>query len=103
MDMDPIGHRQASLLGRTMRQARLQLDEVWMHYFSFGGDVGEMEVEAYLNHALALPKLQRDLLAHAVNELIDDQPIERAPYTEDLVHSDGGDQEERDGEPPDYG
>lgn len=92
--MDDIGHRQANLLRRTMQQAGLELGEVWMHYFRFGGDVGEMEVEAYLNHAFALPKLQRDMLAHAVNELIENLPVMRAPYTEDLVHSDGGDGEE---------
>ncbi len=94
MDMDDIGHRQANMLYHAMRQAGLRLDQVWMHYFSFGGEVGEMEVEAYLNHAMALPKLQRDMLAQAVNELIDSKPIMRAPYTEDLLHPSDGDHDE---------
>lgn len=94
MDMADIGNRQANLVHHTMRNAGLQLYEVWMYYFSIGGEVGEMEVEAYLHHALALPTLQRDMLAHAVNELIDSKPIARAPYTEDLVDSDGSDPDE---------
>lgn len=53
MDMDDVGYEQATLLQHIMRQAGLGLSEVWMHYFSFGGDAGEMEVEAYLNHAQA--------------------------------------------------
>ncbi|MEX5258049.1 hypothetical protein RCG71_17160, partial [Kocuria sp. CPCC 205281] len=40
--------------------------------------------EAYLHHSLTLPGIQRDTLAHAVNELIDHGPVLHAPYSCDL-------------------
>lgn len=49
------------------------------------GDVGEYEVEAYLQGLLSLPSLQRDLLALAANELIDELPRLHAPYSKDLT------------------
>ncbi len=70
---------------RTMREAGLGLDQVWFHYFSLGGDAGMFEVEAFLHHALRLPQLQRDMLAHAVNELIRFSPPLRAPYSSDIT------------------
>ncbi|WP_407681111.1 hypothetical protein [Pseudarthrobacter siccitolerans] len=51
------------------------------------GDAGEYEVEAYLQGLLSLPPVQRDLLALAANELIDDLPRPHAPYSDDF---DGG-------------
>ncbi|USQ75242.1 hypothetical protein [Ornithinimicrobium cryptoxanthini] len=65
-----------------------------MHYFSIGGNAGEMEVEAFLHHALPLPPLERDMLAHAVNELIDHRPIIYAPYSDDLTGAHGVDHRE---------
>ncbi|MFF2244005.1 hypothetical protein ACFVTM_07450 [Arthrobacter sp. NPDC058130] len=46
----------------------LSLDEVWLKYFTLGGQAGEFE-------------LQRDILAHAVNERLDalNSPASRAP------------------------
>lgn len=84
MDEDALGREQARLLRRAMDYAGLDLHDVWMHFFSIGGDVGELEVEAYLHHSLTLPRLQRDTLAHAVNEIIDHGPVLHAPYTDDL-------------------
>ncbi len=85
MDEEEAGREQARLLRRAMDQANLRVDDLWMHYFSIGGEAGPMEVEAYLHHALGLPRLQRDMLAHALNELVDDRPVPRAPYAHDLV------------------
>lgn len=84
MDEDTLGREQARLLRRAMEHAGLELHEVWMHYFSIGGDVGELELEAYLHHSLTLPGIQRDTLAHAVNEIIDHGPVLHAPYTYEL-------------------
>ena len=85
MDEEALGREQARLLRRAMDHAGLDLHEVWMHYFSIGGDVGVLEVEAYLHHSLTLPGIQRDILAHAVNEIIDHGPVLHAPYTHDLT------------------
>ena len=85
MEDESAGREQARLLRRAVEHAALGLQEVWMHYFSIGGNVGEMEVEAFLHHALPLPSLERDMLAHAVNELIDHRPVLYAPYSFDLA------------------
>jgi hypothetical protein len=48
--------------------------------------VGEYEVDAYIQSLFSLPAGQRDLLAHAANELIDElPPLPRAPYLQDLA------------------
>ena len=70
-----------------MRAAGISLSELWLKYFGMSGDAGEYEVEAYLQGLLSLPPIQRDLLALAANELIDDLPRPRAPLSDDL---DGG-------------
>lgn len=89
MDDDGVGAEQARLLGEVTGRAGITVRQLWFHYFTLGGHAGEIEVEAYLHHCLALPRLQRDLLAHAANELIDRQPPLRAPYTWELLNPPG--------------
>lgn len=89
-----VSREQARLLRRALERAGLGLHEVWMHYFSIGGNAGEMEVEAFLHHALPLPPLERDMLAHAVNELIDHRPVIYAPYSADLTDTQATDQDD---------
>ncbi len=86
---NPSDHEhQRLLLLRAIRHAQISLGELWLHYFAIGGDAGEYEVEAYLHGSFTLPPLQRDLLAHAANELIDDRPPPpRAPYSTDVPES----------------
>ncbi|MBG6215998.1 hypothetical protein IWX75_000435 [Arthrobacter sp. CAN_A6] len=61
--------------------------DVWLNYISMGGSCGDVEVAAYLNGLLLLDSMQRDLLAHAVNELLDDiaSPDCRAHYSSEAV------------------
>lgn len=87
MDEPGIASEQARLLRVAIDRAGLGLHQVWMHYFSIGGNAGEVEVEAFLHHALPLPRLERDMLAHAVNELVDHRPVSRAPYSSELVEA----------------
>ncbi len=86
---NPANHEhQRLLLLRAVRHAHISSSELWLHYFAIGGDAGEYEVEAYLHGSFTLPPLQRDLLAHAANELIDDRPPPpRAPYSTDETPS----------------
>ncbi|WP_185149776.1 hypothetical protein [Arthrobacter crusticola] len=86
---NPSDHEhQRLLLLRAIRHTQISLGELWLHYFAIGGDAGEYEVEAYLHGSFTLPPLQRDLLAHAANELIDDRPPPpRAPYSTDVPES----------------
>lgn len=76
---------QRLLTTRAIHEAELTVEEVWLRYFSFSGAVAEYEVHAYLQGLINLPRLQRDLLAQAVNELIDEQPDpRRAPFDVDF-------------------
>lgn len=84
MDHDGVATEQARLLHEIIGRAGIEGKQLWFHYFTLGGHAGEIEVDAYLHHCLSLPGLQRDLLAHAANELIHRQPPLRAPYTSDL-------------------
>ncbi|WP_461169620.1 hypothetical protein [Arthrobacter sp. Z1-15] len=84
MGFDAVEPEQRRRLRLALTQAGLGTSQLWMKYFSIGGEAGEYEVDAYLNGSLSLPPLQRDILAHAANELIDDLPPRlRAPYCDD--------------------
>jgi hypothetical protein len=87
MGFDPNEPEQRRRLRSAMRAAGISVSELWLKYFGMSGDAGEYEVEAYLQGLLSLPPVQRDLLALAANELIDELPRPRAPYTDDF---DGG-------------
>jgi hypothetical protein len=66
----------------AFRSTALSTYELWLRYFSLGGNAGEEEVDAYLYSSLLLPAFERDMLALAVNEYIADQPPPpRAPYS----------------------
>jgi hypothetical protein len=68
--LDALAAQQARQLQHTLVQADISVFRLWWHYFSLGGDVGQLEVEAYLHQALHLPRLDRQLLDHAATELI---------------------------------
>lgn len=108
MGFDAVEPEQRQLLKKALEDARLGVPDVWMQYFSLGGIVGEYEVDAYINGSLSLPPLQRDILAHAANELIDQLPARpRAPYSADVgrsqpptVHADNSGNGRDAGQPP---
>ncbi|UYY82438.1 MULTISPECIES: hypothetical protein [Arthrobacter] len=89
MGFDPHEPQQQRMLAAALKSARVNVGELWLKYFSLGGEVGEYEVEAYLQGLLSLPVLQRDLLAMAANELIDKFPQGHAPYSDELGSPDG--------------
>ena len=74
---------------KSLPDADVTVEELWLRYFAMGGQAGQFEVEAYIHGAMALPALQRDVLAHALNERLDEisSTGPRAPYS----HSDDGD------------
>lgn len=84
MERDGAEAEQARLLGEVIGRAGIEGKQLWFHYFTLGGHAGEIEVDAYLHHCMSLPEFQRDLLAHAANELIHRHPPLRAPYDSDL-------------------
>jgi hypothetical protein len=85
MGFDPYEPQQRAMLRAAVQAAGISTGDLWQHYFSLGGSAGEYEVEAYLQGLLALPEIQRDLLAMAANELIDSIPRPRAPYSDELT------------------
>ena len=94
MGFDPNEPEQRRRLRAALRAADITVSELWLKYFSLSGDAGEYEVEAYLQGLLSLPAVQRDLLAMAANEMIDELPRPRAPYSDDF--DDEGEPDTRD-------
>lgn len=84
MGFDPHEPEQRRRLRAALRAADITVSELWLKYFSLSGDAGEYEVEAYLQGLLSLPAVQRDLLAMAANEMIDELPRPHAPYSDDF-------------------
>ena len=77
--------KQRRRFAESLRHADVSLEELWLRYFTLGGHAGQFEVEAYIHGAMALPSLQRDILAHALNERLDElySTAPRAPYSVD--------------------
>jgi hypothetical protein len=79
------GLEQAALTLKAVQKLGLPPDEVWIHCIASGSDLGEFEFNAYLHGLLHLPANERDLIAHAVNELLDDlYRATKAPYSDQL-------------------
>jgi hypothetical protein len=64
----------------------LNVQQVWLRYFSLTGDADEFALDAYLHGATSFAPLDRNLVAHAVNELISEAPRPAAPYTDYEFH-----------------
>ncbi|AYA23417.1 hypothetical protein C6369_001915 [Rhodococcus rhodochrous] len=79
----PDGEHRHRLLA-ALRAVGLEVEELWLRYFALGGEVGKVEIEAYLSGLLPLPALQHDLIAHAINERLDELAPPRAPYAAEL-------------------
>jgi hypothetical protein len=76
---------QRQRFAESLRHADVSIEELWLRYFTLGGHAGQFEIEAYIHGAMALPSLQRDILAHALNERLDElySGAPRAPYSVD--------------------
>lgn len=83
-DQRPDQHsdRQRHSIAVALRHSGLTTKELWVRYVALGGDAGLTEVAAYVHGAGGLPPLQRDVLARAVNERLDESaPPHRADYS----------------------
>jgi hypothetical protein len=81
---DPHEPEQRSQLNNALRAADITIADLWLRYFSMSGSAGEYEVHTYVQGLISLPVVQRDLLAMAANEIIDETPPLRAPYADQL-------------------
>jgi hypothetical protein len=76
---------QGSALQRAFRHSDLTIEQLWMRYFGLGGDADLIDVDAHLAGLAPLPGVQRDMLALAVNERLDELASRyRAPYSRAL-------------------
>lgn len=77
---------------QAVRAARLPVEDVVLSYLALSGSADGLDVEAYLAGLVVLPGLQRDLIAHAINELLDDigAPTDGAHYRDDEATSGSG-------------
>jgi Stage II sporulation protein E (SpoIIE) len=77
---------QRQALSRAFRHAGLTLEDLWTRHFALGGELDLVEVEGYLAGLLQIPETQRDVLAHAVNERLDELTGQwRAPYSRTVL------------------
>jgi Stage II sporulation protein E (SpoIIE) len=73
---------QHHLLTMAVKGAGLSAEQLWLRYFTLGGSAGLAEIEKYLSGLIPLGAMQRDLLALAVNERLDEISwAPRAPYS----------------------
>lgn len=71
-------------LAETVEFWNMSVTGVWLHYVSLGGDLTDYELDAYIHGAYLMVPYQHDILAKAVNELIDMlPPPPRAPLTDE--------------------
>jgi hypothetical protein len=73
--------QQQSALTAGYQHADLTLEQLWTRYFALGGDADLLDVDAQLSGLPTLAPGQRDVLAHAVNERLDELITRyRVPY-----------------------
>ena len=81
MDDRTIARTQARMIRTVLASAGLEVCHLWLRYALLGGELGELELDAYLHHALYLPPRHRDGLARATNQLT---PAGHVPCSRDL-------------------
>ncbi|WP_104182052.1 hypothetical protein [Arthrobacter sp. B0490] len=72
----------------AVRVAGLGHKDVWARYFGLTGAADEYELDAYFHGLMPFTAAEGDLVAHAVNELIDEiPPLPRAPYSTGITRA----------------
>jgi hypothetical protein len=81
-DQAPPEDPSLAALRSAFQRTELTLEQLWMRYFALGGSADLMELDAHLAGLLALTAHEQDMLAHAVNERLDELSLRhRAPYS----------------------
>lgn len=72
---------QRRLMLEAMSRCGLTPGQVWLHYCGNGGRASEAHLALFLQGAESLTELERDILAHAINEMLWDRRHESmVPY-----------------------
>ncbi|MFG1644274.1 PP2C family protein-serine/threonine phosphatase [Amycolatopsis sp. NPDC049252] len=75
-------HEQRRLAAACFERSGLTLEQLWLRYFALGGADSLLDLDAYVNGLAQLAPAQRDMVAHAVNERLDELTgPPRAPYS----------------------
>jgi hypothetical protein len=78
----PDEEERPSALRAAVDLADLSLEQLWLRYFSLGGSADLLDLEAHLSGLVLLHPAQGDVVAHAVNERLDELVAERrVPYS----------------------
>lgn len=78
------GQTQIRFTALALSSANISVGELWVKYYSLGGEVSEFEVEAYLGGLLILSGSERTILADAMNELLEGTSVDiQVPRSED--------------------
>ncbi|MDQ4125538.1 MAG: hypothetical protein M3134_08065 [Actinomycetota bacterium] len=73
--VEPQDHER---LDSARRRAGLSVEALWIRYFELGGLASVIEVDAFLRGALVPARLERDVLAHAINEALVEKGVASA-------------------------
>ena len=74
VSMDRAIQSRGAKLAEVIDYWKLTLEGVWLHSVSLGSELSELEIDAYLHGVFELSGYQHDIIAQAVNELIDMLP-----------------------------
>ncbi|WP_249645418.1 PP2C family protein-serine/threonine phosphatase [Nocardia sputi] len=66
------GREQQRSLFLALKGAELSLEQLWLRYFGLGGVAGYLDIDAYAHSTGELPPFERDILAQAANERLDE-------------------------------
>jgi hypothetical protein len=79
--LDDDEETQRVLIRAAMLASDISCQDAWIRYVEYTGRVDAFTIDAYLAGIFALPLEECNLLAHAINELIDENPAPaRAPH-----------------------
>lgn len=90
-------HDQQWLTAQVLSHSEIPVDDVWVRYVALGGIADAVAIAAYLHGHLILDTMQRDLITHAINELLseadnttDNHPGDRPEVELPGLRSSGG-------------
>jgi hypothetical protein len=65
----------------ALRRGELTLQELWLRYIGLTGTCAMIDLDAFLHGLSGLPAREQDILAHALNERLDEMyQASRVPY-----------------------
>jgi hypothetical protein len=89
------GQVQVRMTTFALSESQFSVEDLWVQYYGVGGAVSLFEVQAYLAGLLVLPALERNLLADAMNELLESRSLQFRVPVDDEDEADGSGEDSR--------